>query len=257
VSATQAALGVPSRSVAPPRVVSRFYAGMASLLLLLVLLGFSRTFYLRSLFEVRPIGFWVWVHGISLTTWFVGLVLQTALVSVRRTDVHRRAGWVLAGLAVAVVATSAWITLGTLPAIIASGLEPDVAMALAPRIAWGNHSSAVLFGLFVGAAVVLRRHTQAHRRLMLLASIAIIAPALARIFQWPVFGAELNANFAFAALLASFVLAGVVAAHDLVVLKRLHPATLVGVAVLIGVKLGAVLVIAQTAFGRALVPGVN
>jgi hypothetical protein len=257
VSASQAALDGAVRGAAPSRAASRFYVGMAGLLLVFVLLGFGRTLYLRSLFDVRPIGFWVWVHGFALTAWFVGLLLQTVFVAARRTDIHRRAGWLLAALAVVVVATSTWITLGTLPAMLASGFESNVAMALAPRIAWGNYASALVFALLVGAAVVLRRHTQAHKRLMLLASIAIITPALARILQWPVFGSELNANFAFVASLVSYALAGIVAAHDLIALKRLHPATLIGAPLLIGVKLAAALVIAQTAFGRTLVPGVG
>jgi hypothetical protein len=257
LSVSQAALDSAVRGAAPSRTVSRFYAGMAVLLLVLVLLGFGRTLYLRAFFDVRPIGAWVWVHGILLTAWFVGVVLQTALVAARRTDVHRRAGWLLTVLAVAVVATSVWITLGTLPAMLASGFESSVALALAPRIAWGNYASALVFALLVGAAVVLRRQTQAHKRLMLLASIAIITPALARILQWPVFGADLNANFAFAAGLVSYALAGVVAVHDLVALQRLHPATLIGAVLLIGVKLAAALVIAQTTFGRALVPGLS
>lgn len=249
-AAVVSAAGGAARSRAP----SRFYAAMAGLLLVLVLLGFSRTLYLRSFFDVRPLTFWVWVHGIALTAWFVGLVLQTTLVATRRVDVHRRFGWALAALAAIVFGTSTWITLGTVPAMIATGLDSNVVQALAPRVAWGNYSSALTFALLVGAAVVMRRDAQAHKRLMLLASIAIITPALARILQWPIFGADAS-FFVAAAVVGSFVLVGVVAAHDLATQKRLHRATLVGGATLIGAKLAAVLVIAPATFGRALVPG--
>jgi len=244
-----------ARGAARPRAASWFFAGMATVLLVIVLLGFSRTFYLRELFDVRPIGFWVWVHGIVLTAWFVGLVLQTALVAARRTDIHRRSGWALAALGVAVVGTSTWITLGTVAAALANGFDASVVQVLAPRIVWGNYAGALTFALLVGAAVALRRNAQAHKRLMLLASISIISPAVARIMQWPVFGAEINANFFVIAFVSSFVLAGVVAAYDLATRKRLHPATLLGTTLLVGAKLAAVLVIAPSAFGRALVPG--
>jgi hypothetical protein len=161
----------------------------------------------------------------------------------------------LAALAVAVVGTSTWITLGTVAAALANGFDASVVQVLAPRIVWGNYVGALTFALFVGAAVALRRNAQAHKRLILLASISIISPAVARIMQWPVFGAEINANFFVIAFVSSFVLAGVVAAYDLATRKRLHPATLLGTTLLVGAKLAAVLVIAPSAFGRALVPG--
>jgi hypothetical protein len=236
---------------------SRFFPAMAALLLVLVVLGFSQTFYLRAFFEVRPIAPLVWLHGFALTAWFVGLVLQTALVSARRLGIHRRVGWAFAVLAIVVVATGVWITLGTVPAMSATGFNADAVQTLAPRIAWGNYSSALTFALLVGAAILSRRHSQAHKRLMLLASIAIMSPALARILRWPVFGPELNDNFVVAAIVGVFVLAGVVAAHDVVTRRRLHPATVVGVVVIIGVKLVAVLVVAPSALGRALVPGLT
>jgi len=236
---------------------SRFFAAMGALLLLLVVLGFSQTFYLRAFFAVRPIAPRVWLHGFALTAWFMGLVLQSVLVSTRRLDIHRRIGWGFAVLALAVVATGVWITLGTVSALSATGFDANTVQALAPRIAWGNYSSVLTFALLVGAAIVSRRSPQAHKRLMLLASIAIISPALARILRWPVFGPALNDNFAMAAIGGVFVLAAVVAAYDLISHSRLHPATLMGVVTIVGVKLAAVLVIAPSAIGRALVPGLT
>jgi hypothetical protein len=206
---------------------------------------------------VRPIGFWVWVHGIALTAWFAGFALQPVLVAARRIDIHRRVGWALAAVAAVVVATSTWITMGTAFAMLASGLDANVALALAPRVVWGNYAGALTFALLVGAAVAVRRNAAAHKRLMLLASIAIISPALARILQWPVLGAETNANFFVGAFVGSFVLVIVVAAHDLATRKRLHPATILGAALLIGAKLAAVLVIASSELGRSLVPGLS
>jgi hypothetical protein len=256
MSATPAAVdGAPQGRAARARALKWFYAAMAAVLLALVLVGFSRTLYLRALFDVRPIGFWVFVHGSVLTAWFAGLVLQVALVNARRLDLHRRVGWALAALAAAAAATSLSITLGTIPAMLGAGLDTNAVMALGPRIVWGNYAGIVTFAVLVGAAVAVRRRAQAHKRLMLLASIAIISPALARILQWPLFGPDVNANFFVGAFLGSFVLVGAVAAFDLATRRRLHAATLVGGALLIGAKLAAVGAIAPSDFGRALVPG--
>jgi hypothetical protein len=184
-------------------------------------------------------------------------MLQTSLIATRRVYLHRRVGWALAALAVVALATSLWITTGTVPAMLGAGLDPDVVQMLAPRIVWGNFASAGTFALFVAAAIVLRHDAQAHKRLMLLASIAIISPALARILQWPVLGADLNSNFFVGAFVGSFVLVGAVALYDVATRRRLHSATLVGGALLIGAKLLAVLVLGSSAFGRALVPGLS
>jgi hypothetical protein len=70
----------------------------------------------------------------------------------------------------------------------------------------------------------LRRSPQAHKRLMLLASIAVVGPALARISRWPVFGGEdsLFVPVVFLSLLA--VLIG----YDILSTRRPHKATLLG-----------------------------
>jgi hypothetical protein len=245
----------PGNARLPAR--SRFFPAMAALLLLLVVLGFSQTFYLRAFFEVRPIAWNVWLHGFALTAWFVGLVLQAVLVSSRRLDLHRRIGWGFAALAIVVAATGVWITLGTVSALAATGFSADAIQTLAPRVAWGNYAAAFTFALLVGAAVVWRRNAQTHKRLMLLASIAIMSPALARLLQWPVFGSALNANFAVAAMAMVFVLALVVVAHDVVARKRLYAATVIGVSLIVGLRLFALIVVAPSALGRALVPGLS
>jgi hypothetical protein len=83
---------------------------------------------------------------------------------------------------------------------------------------------------------------------MLLASISIIGPALARISRWPVLGGE-QGPFVDIALYA--LLAGVIV-YDLLTRRRLHPATLLGVGTFIGLGYTANL-IAATEFGRAFV----
>ena len=187
----------------------------------------------------------------------MGLLLQAALVANRRLDLHRRIGWVLAGVAVAVVVTSASITSGVAPAMAKGGFDAPTVAALAPRIFWGNIAAVATFGGFVAAAVWLRRHAQAHKRLMLLASISLIGPALPRIGRWPIFPPEVNAGFFFIAVGASFLLVSAVAVYDFATRGRMHRATLVGGALLIAAKLVAAGVIASSDLGRSMVPGLD
>lgn len=107
---------------------SRFYLILTVLLLLLVLLGFGRTFYFRSFFE-QPVRWqmdrlpWLYVvHGVAMTAWFVLLVLQSALINLRRHQVHRKLGYALAGLAVLVVVTGLQAVLDATPSRLELGL---------------------------------------------------------------------------------------------------------------------------------------
>jgi len=58
------------------------------------------------------------------------------------------------------------------------------------NVVWPNLASVRAFTLLGAAAILLRGRPQAHKRLMLLASIAIIGPAVARVSRWPPFGGE-------------------------------------------------------------------
>jgi hypothetical protein len=89
---------------------------------------------------------------------------------------------------------------------------------------WVNFSQILTFLVLLLSAVLLRRRSQAHKRLILLASISILGPALGRISRWPVFGGEQGP---FIPLVVVLLLAALVA-HDLVSTRRVHSATLIG-----------------------------
>ena len=97
----------------------RFHTGFTLAILAAVLLGFSRTFFLRRWFPEwadahgAPEPFFLF-HGAVFFAWFLLLLVQPTLVAARRVDVHRRLGWLGAGLA------AAMIVLGTVGALIAA-----------------------------------------------------------------------------------------------------------------------------------------
>lgn len=49
---------------------SRYFLGMSALFLAVVLVGFSRSLYLRTYFEFPEITLHLYLHGIALTAWF-------------------------------------------------------------------------------------------------------------------------------------------------------------------------------------------
>ena len=219
---------------------SRFFARMASTLLVAVLVGFAPSFYLRPWFDVAPEAPRVWLHGSVLTAWFALFWLQAEWVARRRIAWHRRAGWLGAAIAFAAVVTAVHVTL----AAAAAGTTN-------PRPVWSNLANATAFATFVGTAIALRRNSDTHKRLMLLASIAFVQPALARFFVWsPLAG--LAPNPVVGGLTASLLFLLPLVAHDLATRRQLHPATLIGGVALIAIRLTAVFVVAPSTFGQSV-----
>jgi uncharacterized membrane protein YhaH (DUF805 family) len=204
-----------------------FYSGMAIAMAIVVFVGFGPTFYLRSLFgapvtisgaaTLSPLAQF---HGAVFTCWVLLFIIQTALVANHRVAVHRRLG--VAGGVLAVV----MVTVGTMTAIKAAarGSAPPGADALGFLII--PFGDMVLFTILAGAALALRRNKEAHKRLMLLAYIAILVAGVAR---WPgviQFGPPLFFGLTFIFLVLAVV-------YDFWSRRRIHAAYIWGGALLV------------------------
>jgi hypothetical protein len=247
VGAAAAVLTNPERA----RARSKYFLGAALVLLAFVLVGFGRTLFARPFFDVPPIPWYLFVHGFVLASWFLLLVAQTTLVAAHRTDLHRRLG-VLGGLvAVALVGVSLVAVLGFPAHIKANVVSIDETFdANALRaIVWTDLASLVIFSTFVGTALYWRRRPDVHKRLMLLASIAILGPAVARILSL------VSASQAVGTVLQILIFVALpltVVLHDLFATRRVHWATIVGVTATFVAIFGAI-AIANSGVGAALV----
>lgn len=202
---------------------SRYFQTMSLVLFAFVLLGFARTLFLRPLFHVPPMaGWYLYLHGAVLTSWFAAFVAQTSLVAARRTDLHRRLGIVGAILAIAVFAIALVTVLG-LPAHFKTGrlsTEGSLDFAAVSGSVWTDFAALALFATFVATALYLRQRSDVHRRLMLLASLAIVVPAVVRL---PIPAMPVRLLILLALPLSLVV-------YDLWSLRRVHRATAWGVA---------------------------
>ena len=165
---------------ATPRVPTRvndrrLYILAAILTPLIVLLGFARSYYLKPFFNTPDIPGWiVHLHGVVMTAWVLLFVIQVSLVATRRTRIHQRLGILGAGLAALVVIVGVSTALfsaarGSLPGV--DGLRFLV-------IPLGD---MLIFAILISLALYYRRKLDVHKRLMLLAAINILTPAIARI----------------------------------------------------------------------------
>jgi hypothetical protein len=207
-----APLGVPPTR----RREHRFYTGMALAIALVVFAGFARSYFLRPYFDEQPLAPLLHLHGLVFTSWILLLVAQTSLVSAGRTDLHRRlgiAGAIIAGLMVGIGATTAIVRAkqGAAP----PGIPPLSFLAI-------PLADIAVFTTLVVAAFYYRRQSDVHKRLMLLATIALLAAPIARL-PVAIMKAGPPAFFGFADL---FLVALVV--YDLLARGRIHRATALG-----------------------------
>jgi hypothetical protein len=150
-----------------------FFGGMALASLLTLLIGFAPTYFVRSS-SLPPLSSLYHLHGALFTSWILLFVVQTALVARRRINIHRRLGAGGAVLAFAVVIMGLMVSVETLRRGGGTHIAEPHAFLAIPL------GDMITFAILVGAAVVLRRQTDAHKRLMLLATISILTAAVAR-----------------------------------------------------------------------------
>jgi hypothetical protein len=195
-----------------------FYTGMAFVFLFIVFAGFARTYYLRPYFGTPLLTPLLHLHGLIFTSWLLLLLAQTLLVAANRTRVHRRLG--LAGGALAAL----MIVVGTYTALVRAkvGAAPPGAAGPLPflTIPLGD---MLVFALLVGAGFYYRRRPDVHKRLMMLATIAILPAAVARL---PFAFIQEFGPLAFFGLPDLFVLG--LLAYDLLTRRRPHRATVLG-----------------------------
>lgn len=203
---------VPADPAAAWRRDRLFFTGMAGAAAVVVFAGFAPTYYLKGAFGGRELAPLLHVHGLIFTSWIVLFIVQTALIASRRTPVHRRLG-VAGG-----VLAAAMLVVGPMAAIDAArrgftppGGPPPLTFMIIPL------GDILVFAVLVGTALYLRRQPQTHKRLMLLATLALLTPAIARLPGIAAAGPP-----AFWGLTDLFILACFV--YDRVTRGRIHPA---------------------------------
>lgn len=196
-----------------------FFVGIASLLIVIVALGFAPSFYLRDInthiHPARPkLPVYLSLHGIVLTAWYLLFFAQTWLVAIRRTTLHRALGIAGAVLAPGVFALSLMVVLRAPARDIAAGASvAEISLKVI-----GDIAILILFAVLVTLGIRNRQKPDIHKRLMAFASISIVAPAIAR---WP--GAE--ENLPFSVVVPQLLFCAALFVYDLATRRRIHPAT--------------------------------
>jgi hypothetical protein len=208
------------RNIAPfigRRTDNYFFAGMALLLLATVVVGFARTYFLAGVFRAPLPSVLVHVHGALFFCWILLLITQVSLVSAGRVDIHRKLGLAGFGLACAMV------VIGTLTAskLLARNVSPIPAFDAKTFYAIPM-ADMVVFATLIFFAWRYRSNSAAHKRLVLIATIALMDAPTGR----PPFAAITNHQYLDSIFCVAFLL--LLVGYDVWSRHKVHRATILG-----------------------------
>jgi hypothetical protein len=230
VSGTPAAssLRLPNR-----RVEHAFFQAMAVLLTVTMIIGFARTYFLAGVFQARLPKPVIHIHGAVFTCWFLLLLAQSALASLQRVDLHRRLG--IAGVVIAALMLPLGI-MATAEYVAREAAQRWIVLAAVMPIA-----ELTTFSVLVSAAFLLRRSPDLHKRLIILATTALMGAAVGRMAfvpLWHLHGiAVIRLVWAY-----TYIFIVPIAVFDLWSTRKLNRATAWGSVFMISVQQGMLLV---------------
>jgi hypothetical protein len=201
----------------------KFYTRMALFLVILVLLGFGPSFYLRNIVPSYPrpnptLPPTVLFHGSIFTLWMAAIVAQTQLISARKHATHMKLGQLTLILAILMI-----------PVMYLTAVWQVARANQAPftdPLTWTIVPLAVIvpFAIMVWNGWSKRRDAAWHKRSMLSAAIlTVMGPAIGRLPIAPptIVGFTIVFVLGLALFIPMFV-------HDRKLLGHIHPATKLG-----------------------------
>jgi len=150
-----------------------FFLVMAFAIALTVVVAFS--LFLAAGISSFSSPWWVHIHGLTFMGWIALYVTQNTLVFRNNLALHRRFGRIGAGYAAWMVLVGLVLT----PLTLAVGRSPP--FFTPPYFLALDWVNIVVFGALLYAAIHNRKRTDWHRRLMLCATVCVIAPAWGRL----------------------------------------------------------------------------
>lgn len=213
---------LPSRQLPGKRYDRYFFAAITVAMLVTAFAGFAPTYYLAGLYSAKLPAPIVHVHAVLQSAWMLLLLVQMLLVSANRVPLHRKLGIAGALLAAVMVPVSVLVVANQLHRFLSKG---DFALSFSLIPMWEVFNFAVL----AGSAIALRRHPVAHKRLIILATVAMMPAAISRI---PVLLIKRWTPWEVIAFIAA------IAAYDIWSMRRLHAATLAGAGLIVSFLFG-------------------
>jgi len=222
----------------------RFFITSAIVMTLVIISGFGLSLAMgRSSFAVPA---FLHVHAFIFFGWTFLYLTQNLLVGTGWVGLHRQLGWLAVGWIPAMVAMGTYVTIAAARSLhVPFFFQPAYFVVMDPLALY-------VFAGLATAAIVMRRRTFWHRRLMFCGMAIVVGPGLGRILPMPLFMPYAGEAVFVAVLL--FPIAGMI--YDLRARGRIHPAWLWGTGAIVAMQI-AIEVITFSPLGPAIYRGVT
>lgn len=235
----------------------RYFFILNSLLLLLVLIGFAPSFYLRPLSDQAALPVHLILHGIFCTAWFLAIFLQALLVQKKKLNAHRKFGKYASLIAPAIFLSGLWVMDGRIQNFYTrNGSElagrPDF-REFESMLIGGDSLALLSFLMLVYLGYRFRHKIHSHKRYMLFASIMIVPQAFVRIgkISFLQVGSDPGASGSLYAVLGPVLMLTSLLIYDKKSLGKIHSVTKLSWAWYIGLLAFATLLM-RTGWGADL-----
>lgn len=154
----------------------RLYVGLALLAIAIAFVGFWRTYFGPLLAGVVDRPAIIHFHAIVYVGWLAIFLTQVALAATGRIAAHMRLGRIAIGYGVLVIAVGLLATFGMFVLRVRAGEVAEAQGRLA-----GPLLDMLVFAPMFAAAIYYRRRPELHKRLMIVATTALLIAAAGRI----------------------------------------------------------------------------
>lgn len=146
--------------------LSKAYLAFAIIGILVTIIGFIPT-YFKPLLEAKNFGLVFHFHGLFAASWLILFLIQTTLINKKNVKLHMKLGYsglfIMAGLVI-----SLQVVGFTQSGILVQEGSDNVVTFL------GTILDSLTFGILVLFGIINRKRIEAHKRLMLLATILLL-----------------------------------------------------------------------------------
>lgn len=206
-----------------------FYVLLALLITAVALAGFWPTYWGPLFSGTLDLHWLLHLHGVVFTSWLILLIAQATLVYRGRTDLHQKLGtYVGVGWGVLVFTVGLSVAFGTISPAVGREFN-DLQGFLASFVI--TLPSMLAFGVLFGAALIYRKRPAVHKRLMIVATLALLSAATARLGRY-----LLGLSGGMSTVVGRGLpigLAGLAMVYDRWIRGRVHPAYWIAVGVLV------------------------
>jgi hypothetical protein len=154
-----------------------FFPAMGLLILSIVVIGFAQSYFLAGMLRARLPSTLVHIHAALFISWICLLTVQPFLVAIGRVTWHKTLG------VFGVILPPLLVVFGVLTLfafIRRTGTDADVPPEL---LLAGDLEELTLFVVLTSWALLARHRATSHKRLMIMGTMAMLGPAIAR---WPI-----------------------------------------------------------------------